>query len=123
MQLTEYTMEKEALFNMAFVHQITGGNPVFMKDLASIFVKTIPANAAEMKAACINGDYDAMGKIAHKIKPTIDSMQMVSIKQDIRTIEQNGKAGICSPETEQMVYKVEEVINKVAEQLSIQFEL
>ncbi len=116
-------MEKDALYSLALVHQITGGNPVFMKDLASIFVKTIPANAAEMKAACINGDYDAMGKLAHKIKSTIDSMQMVSIKQAIRTIEQSGKEGTCSPETEQLVYKVEEVINKVAEQLSLEFEL
>jgi HPt (histidine-containing phosphotransfer) domain-containing protein len=44
-----------------------------------------------MKKALNEENWDQVGKTAHKLKSTIDSMGIKSLRQEIRTVEANAK--------------------------------
>ena len=48
-------------------------------------------NMQELKNALGVENWDQVGKTAHKLKSTIDSMGIKSIRQEIRTVEANAK--------------------------------
>ena len=111
------------LYNLTQLRGMTGENEEFIVMLAGIYLTTIPFNTAEMVQAAASGDWLMVSKLAHKIKPTIDSMNISSIKADIRTLESDGKDKVNLYKLEELVAKVDKVINEVAEQLKDEYDL
>ena len=85
------TAISEKLYDMAQLEAIAAGSKEFLVTLAKIFLQTIPANSSEMVLCAKSGNWDMTSKLAHKLKSTIDSMNMYSIKTIIRTIELDAK--------------------------------
>ena len=113
----------EKLYSMTLVHDLAQNNEEFIKSLVQIFLDTIPTNANEMLVACEQKNWDLTGKLAHKLKSTIDTMQIVTIKEDIRVIEANGKNPQNTIYIAQLVKKVNAVISIVTTQLKKEFAL
>jgi HPt (histidine-containing phosphotransfer) domain-containing protein len=88
------------------------GNNDFVLTLIKIFLDTIPADTRSMAGACKDKKWDSVSKLAHKLKSTIDTMQMTSLKEVIRTIEYDAKHGINITAIPALVQKVETVIEK-----------
>jgi HPt (histidine-containing phosphotransfer) domain-containing protein len=84
-------MENQKLYDLAMVEMIGGGDPAFTKKMVQLFVDTMPKNFDDINNALQTQDWVSVGKLAHKLKATIDSMSIVSLQQDIRTLEANGK--------------------------------
>jgi uncharacterized protein YdhG (YjbR/CyaY superfamily) len=55
--------------------------------------------------------------MAHKLKSTVDSMGIQSIREDIRSIEANAKQQVSLHEIPSLVNKIETVISRCVEQL------
>lgn len=64
-------------------------NKAFLKNIFNIFIKTTPEMVEAMKQALHEKDYDAVQAAAHKLKSSIDSFRIESIKNTIRNIEQH----------------------------------
>ncbi len=64
-----------------------------------------------------------MGDEAHTLKSNIDTMQINSVRNEIRMIEINGKTGVDLDIMPNYVAKVEQVLFKVMEQLKKQYGL
>ena len=64
-----------------------------------------------------------VGEIAHRIKPTIDNMGIVSSKDTIREIEKIGKGGIYTGNLRQLIEKVGTDIQLVVEAIKKDFKL
>jgi CheY-like chemotaxis protein/HPt (histidine-containing phosphotransfer) domain-containing protein len=111
------------LYDLTLVNQLTGSNRDFIKDLAKVFIDTIPANAQQIQDACEKKDWVTMSKVAHKIKSTIDTMMILSIKEDIRSIEINGKNEQQLHTMPMLIKRVKWVIQHTATQLKAEFEL
>ena len=111
------------LYDLAQLRGMTGENEEFLIMLAGIYLTTIPFNTAEMVQAAGSGDWLTVSKLAHKIKPTIDSMNISSIKADIRTLESDGKDKINTDRLKEIAVKVDKVVNAVAEQLKDEYNL
>lgn len=111
------------LYNLSLVNDLAEGNEDFIKSLVQIFIDTIPINSKEMLAAIDQGDWESAGKLAHKLKSTIDTMQIVSIKEDIRFIELNGKNKTNTKEIAAVAKKVDDVITKTTAQLKLAFSI
>lgn len=47
----------------------------------------------DIRSSADKGEWMALSKHAHKLKSTIDSMGIATLKQDIRAIEAGGKTG------------------------------
>ena len=59
--------------------------------MVSLFIETVPQNVNDLKKALQEENWDQVGKTAHKLKSTVDSMGIKSIRQEIRTVEANAK--------------------------------
>lgn len=111
------------LYDLSLVNDLAEGNQDFIKSLVQIFIDTIPANSKEMIAAINNEEWEAAGKLAHKLKSTIDTMQIVSIKEDIRFVELNGKNKTNTNEVAIVAKKIDDVIAEATAQLKLAFDI
>jgi CheY-like chemotaxis protein len=120
---TENTNASEQLYNLSLVNDLAEGNTDFVKSLVQIFIDTIPPTSKEMLAYIEQAEWEQAGKLAHKLKSTIDTMQVVSIKEDIRFIELNGKNKTNIDQIPSIANKVDAVITTTTTQLKAEFEL
>ena len=59
--------------------------------MVQLFIETVPPGLQELQQAVQEQQWERVGKLAHKLKSTIDSMGIASLKDDIRKVEINGK--------------------------------
>src|SRR5205085_11678594 len=83
----------EKLYDLSMVEVISGGDKSFIKRMVQLFLDTVPGTLSDIKNSCDKSEWSALSKHAHKLKSTIDSMNIDSVKQDIRTIESKSKTG------------------------------
>ena len=108
----------EKLYDLSYIQELGGNNADFINSLLQIFIDTTPADSAEMVKACTDKKWDAVSKLAHKIKSTIDSLRITEIKDDVRTIELDAKNKVNLDAVARLVAKVDRVVNETAVQLS-----
>jgi HPt (histidine-containing phosphotransfer) domain-containing protein len=105
------------------LEEIAGGNTDFLTALAKIYLDTIPSTSTEMVEATKAGEWDKTSKLAHKLKSTIDSLNMHAIIKDIRAIEVDAKNRVNTEIIKKLALHVDTVIKKVAVQLKADFSL
>lgn len=80
------------LYDLTMVQSVSGGDEGFIKKMVALFIETVPQNVQDLKKAMQEENWEQVGKTAHKLKSTIDSMGIKSIRQEIRAVEANAKA-------------------------------
>ena len=118
---TVVTPAGEKLYDLAMVEAISGGDKTFIVKMMELFLQTVPQTLSDLKECCEKGDWVMTGKHAHKLKSTIDSMGIVSLKRDIRTIESGGKSASDPVQLTALVQKVLDVMDEVIGQVSNDF--
>lgn len=111
------------LYDLKQLEEIAAGNTDFLAALAKIYLDTIPATSTEMVEATKTGEWDKASKLAHKLKSTIDSLNMHLIIKDIRAIEVDAKNRVNTETIKRLALNVDTVIKKVACQLKADFSL
>ncbi|MBO9572751.1 MAG: Hpt domain-containing protein, partial [Chitinophagaceae bacterium] len=96
---------------------ISGGDQSFVIKMLKLFLETVPVTLNEINAACEAAEWIKLSKLAHKLKSTIDSMSITDLKQDIRFIETNGKAGQQLEAIPALVQKVNTIMDSVISQV------
>ncbi|MFN4123198.1 MAG: Hpt domain-containing protein [Flavobacteriales bacterium] len=110
-------MSDSKLYNLDMVKKISNGNNDFVKKMINIFIETTPPEIEIIKNCLASGDYNQLGATAHKIKPSIDTMGIQDLMQDIRAIEKFGKETTNIEELPALVDKLETTLNTVFHQL------
>jgi CheY-like chemotaxis protein len=126
MQESKMEAEKEiveTLYDLKQLEEIAAGNKDFLTALAQIYLDTIPATSTDMVEATKAGEWDKASKLAHKLKSTVDNLNMHSISKDVRSIEMDAKNKVNTESIKALAVKVDTVIKKVADQLKVQFSL
>jgi HPt (histidine-containing phosphotransfer) domain-containing protein len=114
---------EERLYDLSLIEEMAMGDESFMKEIAETFVSSVPPVVESMVGFCKNQEWQKMGGEAHHLKSNIDTLQIASIREDIRTIEVNGKHGLDLDITPQIVDKVKGVLDEVIEQIKQQYGL
>src|ERR1700722_15096194 len=78
--------ENPRLYDLSMVQSVSGGDEASIRNMATLFIETVPQNIVDLKTALAAGNWEQVGKTAHKLKSTIDSMGIKSLRQDIRTV-------------------------------------
>ena len=117
-----YDIENK-LYDLKHLREIVGGSPEILVSLADIYLTTMPFSSWQLVQATKAEDWLTVSKLAHKIKPTIDSMNIVSISSDIRTLEASAKNQVNTHTLGKIAIRVDHVINTVAHQLKYEFDL
>ena len=102
----------EKLYDLTMVETISGGDQEFIKKMVQLFIDTMPQNLSELEQALKEENWEMVGKHAHKMKSTIDSMGITSLKEDIRAVEAGGK-------TKTNLELLPGLVNKVATTLAL----
>jgi CheY-like chemotaxis protein/HPt (histidine-containing phosphotransfer) domain-containing protein len=108
-----------ALFDLTKIQTIAKGNKEFVNKMCALFIESTPISVLEMKTAYSQNDFDKVRKIAHRIKPSIDNLDILSIKNEIREIEMNAETYKKSEQLEALILKVEKVMSDVVANLNM----
>ena len=114
-------VERKELYNFDQLQEMSSGNMDFIRSLALIFIKVAAEDSAAMVKAAKSGDWLTVSKMAHKLKSTVDGMNIFSIKKDIRTLEMDAKHKTNTSALPQLAQKVDRVIHEVAKQVRREF--
>lgn len=93
------------LFSLSKLEQISRGDQEFINRMIALFIEQTPQVIAEMNEAIGKNDMVTIKKVAHKIKPMIDSLDILQLTDVIRDLE-------IAP-TESLVNTVEVVLTNV----------
>jgi len=105
------------LYDLSMVQSVSGGDEGFIKKMVALFIETVPQNVQELSNAVKAEDWDQVAKLAHKLKSTVDSMGIKSIRQEIRTVEANAKQKQSLDQIPSLVATIESVIGDCIVQL------
>lgn len=110
-------MNDAPLFDLSQLNELSGGNQDFVNKMAGMFVDMVPEILDRINTGLATDNLEDMGAAAHKIKPSIDMMGIVSLKEKIRALESNGKNRTNLDEIPGLVSDINEILNKVVAQL------
>ena len=78
-------------YDLSMIRSVSGGDETFIRKMIDIFLATIPQSLADIQQHAAAENWEELGKSAHKLKSTIDSMGINALKQDIRALEGFGR--------------------------------
>jgi two-component system, sensor histidine kinase len=98
--------------DLSRLNKIAAGDTVFLKKMLTIFVNDVPKQIAEMQLAYSQNDFTKLGKIAHRIKP---SVRDIGLNVDyLQEIENAGKENLAAENSEQNLPKcIAEIENAI----------
>jgi CheY-like chemotaxis protein/HPt (histidine-containing phosphotransfer) domain-containing protein len=108
------------LYDLSMVQSVSGGDESFIKKMVALFIETVPQNMKDLKNALKDENWDQVGKTAHKLKSTIDSMGIKSIRQEIRTVEANARQKESLDQVAPLVATIDNVIQECIGQLQVE---
>lgn len=110
------------LYDLSMIESISGGDQQFIKQMVKLFLDNMPQNIEILKRTVEDEDWEQMWKTAHKMKSTIDSLNIVELKQEIRAIELSGKKLEGLELIPSIVQKVEKVLNDCMDDLQKKYD-
>ncbi|MEX1188905.1 MAG: Hpt domain-containing protein [Bacteroidia bacterium] len=112
-----YQVPNEKLYNLSMIQEIAHGNMDFVNKMKALFIETMPPAINEIKEHLNNSNWNDLGAVAHKIKPSIDTMGIEHLKEDIRLMERYGKESSNLDELPILFEKLDAIIGKVISDL------
>jgi len=89
---TRYNMEElpavsfDDSYDLTLLRKLSRGDDEFVKNMVEIFLQHTPQTMTEIDEALQRYDYETIGKMAHRVKPSIESMgirQLDGVAQEI----------------------------------------
>jgi PAS domain S-box-containing protein len=109
----EQVVESRQLYDLNKLHEMSRGNDDFVRKMINVFLDSIPLALSQITIALNEEDFITVSKTAHKIKPSIDNMGIVSIKEEIRMIEKLAVEEPTAPELTISIKKVHNVLSQI----------
>lgn len=110
-------------YDLSIMESISTGDQSFVLKMLQLFLETVPPSLQKIQLAVDSGQWPELSKLAHKLKATIDSMGIVELKEDIRTIELKAKTSespdLLSALSGKVVLTMNEVMTEVKKDYSL----
>lgn len=103
----------ESLYNNQLLSQMMKGNTVQVRQMEKLFVQQSEETVKQIKAYLEQKNWKQIGLLAHKIKASIDMLQINTLKQPIRQLELLGKQEKESSEIEQLVALTSQTLQQI----------
>ena len=106
-------LNDEVLFSLKKLEDMSRGNKAFVEKLVNLFKEETPKSIQALNEYLENREYDKLKSVAHKMKPSIDMMDIKSIREDIQQIEDYAGQSVNLEQLPFLIKKVSDVCNKV----------
>ncbi|RNL91077.1 Hpt domain-containing protein [Sinomicrobium pectinilyticum] len=110
-------------YSLEKLEELSDGDRDFITSVVSVFVEETPADMKELEQAVQTGDFDAIYRHAHKIKPNVDLLGMEETTSLIRVLETKAKEHTDISGIKGMYAEVKEQIREVITELKTDFAL
>ncbi len=110
------------LFDLSNLEMIGRGDKQFMQKMLQLFVETMPETLAEMKLALAGENYTRVGELAHRIKPSVNNLNIVSVETDVKSLEHMVKNGLEKKDALKKFEFIEKVIGKIVVEMKLMIE-
>ena len=120
-QLENIAPEGQTQYDLSQLKTISKGDYSFISQMVHLFLTTMPPLMTELQEGTLNEDWETVRKVAHKMKPAIDSMGIHLLREVIRSIEINVKESADSTIIREQVNTVYKVLNTCIIQLNNDF--
>lgn len=107
---------EERLYDLSLINVIGKDDDTFAKKIISIFLDTMPDSLENLSRLAKEQNFAEMSKVAHKMKSSIDSLGINTLKDTIRDLEAT-KTGDTGADVDGMIDTVKGVLKKVFAQL------
>jgi PAS domain S-box-containing protein len=105
------------LYDLSYLRGIQGSSPDLVNKLVEIFIRTVPPSAKEMIYASKSKDWDNVSKLAHKIKSSINTMGIHSLKGDVKFVEEAAAQKDELHVVASKILKIDNIVSIAAQQL------
>lgn len=105
------------LYDLKKLENIAQHNQSFILKMVTLFSRQAPADVHEIETAFEKEDYQTVRSVAHRMKPSIDNMGIVSLHDLIREIELFNEANSPIPTLAIKIGVLKETILQVVERL------
>jgi len=111
------------LYDLTMVQLIGKGNDGFVQKMVALFLDQVPADISKMNEQVEKQEWAQVSKLAHRMKASIESMGINSLKEPIREIEtrERNSQSISNTELTGLVHFVTDTLKKVFVQLQEEF--
>lgn len=106
-------------YDLTELKDMCDDNPAFLGKLVAVFMETLKTELANVKEGAADGNWEIVGKAAHKIKPSLIHFHVTSLKDVIFGLEHHENSD--PAQLGLLVNKLEEVINDVLVNLKAEF--
>lgn len=107
----------EQLYNINKLKEIFKNDNAQLQKMIAIFIEQSETSLKQINTSYLNSDLNDVYQIAHRIKPSIDSMGIISLKETIRFIEKEAKEKNNTPELATQIQYLTKILNQVILQL------
>lgn len=114
-------MEKEKLYDMAFLNKISGGDESFIREMVKTFKEVAPEYLVKSKVLLGKNDIDALSKETHKMIPGVTFLGAKLLESDLMLIEEYTKKKICLEEVPALLNNCERMIIQLVEVFDLDF--
>lgn len=113
------TKKEDTCFDISEINEISQGDERFVHKMLELFIEQASLTTSEMHQAYVNNNYLQIQKLAHRIKPSIDSLGIALLKDDIRDLEKNAVEYGQSPKLKDLIDKVENILTRAMDEMNI----
>ena len=97
-------------FDLKGLKEMAEGSEDFLLVMLKSFCSKTPIELEALEEACEQNDFDKVTRIAHKIKPSIDMLEIQELMPLIRKIEKGGKIEEVKMDIETLSIGISQVI-------------
>jgi PAS domain S-box-containing protein len=114
----DLSLSNVKLFNLQQMNVIANGDEKFISSMVAMFRNIASDTIVKMNEAVAVNDIETIKKLAHKIKPSLDNLEIHILYNEIRALENYNYVTGCPDNLKKMVHFVTQTLSKVIEQLS-----
>lgn len=114
--------KKQPGYSLDNLMAISRGNQSFVHKMLRLFITDAPATLQEIKSAFHAGNLEKVGKLAHRLKPSVDTLGIAAAHREIREIENAHQGNMEKAALEALINRTVETISLVVSELTVLLE-
>lgn len=115
--------DQPKLYSLQRLLEIDNADDGFIRDIVSVFLNNVPANATELVKAGDEKNWGSVYFIAHKMKANIDLLCINCLHQEIREVEQMAKTQTNLHQITDKINFIHNIIQSTSAEMSNDFNL
>ncbi|THF52661.1 PAS domain S-box protein [Flavobacterium supellecticarium] len=105
------------LYDLDMLRELSGNSSDFVREVVHVFRTQVTELIDCGEKAMENGNFSELGKLIHKIRPSVESLKINSIAEDLKSLEQKTKESQEDPSRVALYLFVKEKLETVVAQL------